>query len=133
MLESNFLLSILLLGLLSYPQISNGLGINCKGSSSCGAVDGTLQAIVDMVCNLPNGPAGFPPGVRLAQYCDRFAGGIAAFTQNTKTFVTPGKACSLLQLLKKHGCGTCGSIPLDYPHSNDVNKGELTVNYVLKC
>jgi len=137
MLQYNFnnfsLLIITLLGILLYPQISSGLGINCRGSSSCGAIDASLRDIIILVCNLPNGPAGYGPNVRIAKWCDRFTGGLAAFTQDTKTSINPRKACSLLQRLAQHGCKVCGSIPLDFPNSNDVKKGQLTVNYVAEC
>lgn len=37
----------------------------------------------------------------------------------------------LLDILKNHGCGLCGSVPLFAPEGdNDVSRGELTINYV---
>lgn len=129
-------LSIILLGLSFFPQVCDGLGINCRGSSSCGAVDGTLRDITDLVCNFPfgrNAKRRYNHNERIAQVCDRFTGGLAVFTQDTRSTITPMQACVLLRLLMRHGCKACGSIPLDFPNSNDVKKGQLTVNYVFKC
>lgn len=126
------LLTVSLFGIISYPDISFGLGINCRGSSTCGVVEGSIATLTNNVCSLP-GFFKYAPGQRITYYCDRFAGGLAVFTQNTSSNLSARNACSLLKRLQNHGCKKCGSIPLAFPGSNDVSKGQLTVNYVAHC
>jgi hypothetical protein len=58
--------------------------------------------------------------------------GECAFLQNMKEGTTlPGsKIQELLPYLVDHGCKSCGSVPIDFPGSNDPANGILTVNYV---
>ncbi|ORX79203.1 killer toxin [Basidiobolus meristosporus CBS 931.73] len=109
----------------------DALGINCRGSSECATTGNSLNQLVAKVCSLPGGNI-YGPGVRIATNC-HILGGIAAFTQKTGSSISASKACSLLHELQNHGCNVCGSVPLGYPGDNDVNHGELTVNYVGNC
>lgn len=58
-------------------------------------------------------------------------GGICAFPQSLKKgSITLGEIRRLMGELLKHSCSTCGSVPVDYPKSNDPGNGILTFNYV---
>ncbi|KAK8034253.1 hypothetical protein PG993_009248 [Apiospora rasikravindrae] len=84
-------------------------GINCRGSSNCG---GTLCKLTDILSQ-------------------RYRRGLCAFVQgNFNGQITASKAGDLLQDLVNHGCNKCGSVPVDFPGSNDDGNGILTVNYV---
>lgn len=41
-----------------------------------------------------------------------------------------GDIATVARSLSHHGCNACGSVPLDFPDTNDVNNGELTFNFV---
>ncbi|ORY01486.1 killer toxin, partial [Basidiobolus meristosporus CBS 931.73] len=107
------------------------IGINCRGSSQCGATGNSLNQLVNTVCNLPKKDS-YGPGVRIASNC-HILGGISTFTQNTGRSITASQACSLLHKLQNHGCNVCGSVPLGFPGDNNVAHGQLTVNYVAQC
>ena len=98
------------------------LGINCRGSFNC--FNGAMQNILNTALSNTGGcSAG--PGQQM--YCD---GNICAFTQGTGASINPETAQNLLTSLHAHGCQGCGSVPLDFPFSNDPSNGILTVNYV---
>ena len=54
------------------------------------------------------------------------------FPQNLQTPLTLGKIRPLADALLKHGCATCGSVPIHFVDegSNDPSEGILTFNYV---
>lgn len=134
MAQINYSLLIVgLVGILLYSEESHGLGINCRGGPSCPLYIGYLSDVTNSACNLPSSQQ-FGPGQHIAKYCNEGNVGIAAFTQKTKNSISAGEACQLLQvLLNDHKCTACGSIPLGYPGTNNVNQGELTVNNVKNC
>ncbi|KAF4471800.1 TOX4 [Fusarium albosuccineum] len=108
------------------------LGINCRGSSSCGVggightPNGDLKGVRDAVASGEEG--NFGNGDHVA--CIPFAfGQLCAFYQNigSRTF-NKEQSVQYLDQLRQHGCIKCGSIPTD--PGNDVGKGQLTVNYV---
>uniref|UniRef100_A0A914Q8D3 Killer toxin Kp4 domain-containing protein n=1 Tax=Panagrolaimus davidi TaxID=227884 RepID=A0A914Q8D3_9BILA len=61
---------------------------------------------------------------------DIVASGFCLFLQDTKGSVKGGKIFELLNHLLEHGCKGCGSVPVDFPGSNDPGNGILTMNYV---
>lgn len=126
-----FFLIVLVVAILLHPENSLALGINCRGSIMCKTVRSDLNTIIDRVCSVQNQV--YEPGQHIGEDCDAFEGGLAAFTAKTESSITSNQACSLLSQLRDHGCGVCGSIPIDYPRTNNVNNGELTVNYVTVC
>ncbi|KAF4447821.1 killer toxin, Kp4 [Fusarium austroafricanum] len=108
------------------------LGINCRGSSSCGVggifhtPNGDLKGVRDAVASGEEG--NFGNGDHIA--CIPYAfGQLCAFYQNigSRTF-TKEQSVAFLDQLRQHGCSKCGSIPTD--PGNDVKNGQLTVNYV---
>ncbi|KAG5759440.1 hypothetical protein H9Q69_006708 [Fusarium xylarioides] len=108
------------------------LGINCRGSSSCGVggightPNGDLKDVRDAVASGEEG--NFGNGDHIA--CIPFAfGNLCAFYQGigSRTF-TKEQSVTFLDQLRQHGCSKCGSIPVD--PGNDVKNGQLTVNYV---
>jgi hypothetical protein len=58
--------------------------------------------------------------------------GICVFPQNLQVPLTLGKIKPLADALLKHGCNTCGSVPVHFvdEDSNDPSEGILTFNYV---
>lgn len=128
---------IVLVVILIRPEGSFGLGINCRGSIECAIGPGigakVLERLSNAACEI-NGGNQFWPGQHITQGCfENGGGGIAVFTQRTDRVVTAEYVCRMLRVLRDHGCGTCGSIPFDYESTNDVNNGEITVNYVNDC
>lgn len=136
--QISYILAVTALGLVS---VSNGLGINCRGSAMCSTGDvWTADNLKNSINGLPDDKY-FKEGDHIA--CDpaglanpipgapKIGGGICAFVQ--KTDGLNGKDLKrLAQAIVDHGCKMCGSVPKDYPDSNDVNDGELTFNYVVK-
>jgi len=59
-------------------------------------------------------------------------GGICVFPQGLQVPLTLGKIKPLADALLKHGCATCGSVPVHFVDegSNDPSEGILTFNYV---
>lgn len=108
------------------------LGINCQGSSTCGVggIGGTDRGTID---DLRNSIAGGDDG----QWGDgqhvgcisHATGRLCAFYQNVGSrLFNKDQTLTYLQWLLDHGCEVCGSVPTD--DGNDVNNGELTVNFV---
>jgi hypothetical protein len=56
-------------------------------------------------------------------------GAVCAFYQNTGGWQAK-RAKDIVGHLVAHNCKVCGSVPTDYPNSNDVKNGQLTFNYV---
>lgn len=108
------------------------LGINCRGSSTCGvggighSPAGTMEQVRDAVAVGPEGQWGNGQQIACVPHV---TGRLCAFYQNigSRTF-TKGQTVTYLDQLRDHGCKNCGSIPTD--SGNDVSKGELTVNFV---
>lgn len=115
------------------PMGVTALGINCRGSISCGEFGpGNALAIIrEKVKNLP-ATATYVEGQQIAAVNVGDGSCFAAFYQKTG-----GRQFSqyntwwYLNALYDHGCRKCGSIPTD--SGNNVNNGELTVNYVSVC
>ncbi|KAK6834790.1 hypothetical protein PG987_009484 [Apiospora arundinis] len=107
------------------------LGINCRGNSNCGGTLCKLTDILSQVRNLPQGNL-YNPGDHIACCGDKaVASGLCAFVQgNFNGQMSASRAGDLLQQLVNHGCGKCGSVPVNFPGSNDPGNGILTVNWV---
>lgn len=104
---------------------ASALGINCRGSALCssnGAAGNliNLKAIVD---GIDDRDRSYGEGQQIA--C---TGSICVYYQNG-VGGTAGQASDLMQRLLDHGCTKCGSCPTDVD-GNNVDDGELTVNYV---
>ena len=111
---------------------SNGLGINCRGSSSCAGSSGTLAGLTAEICNHNPQSDTKGPGDHFAQSaCGEYEGGKAVFVQSTSQTLSFGQVCGLLRQLEAHGCKGCGSIPIN--PGNNVDDGQVTVNYVESC
>ncbi|ROW03860.1 hypothetical protein VPNG_07270 [Cytospora leucostoma] len=100
---------------------SAALGINCRGSSLCSG-DHVLSELNTKVQALPDSNT-YGNGVHIA--C---VGHICAFLQNISGTKTGAEVKQYVQNLLNHGCKTCGSDPTE--PGNNVDNGELTVNYV---
>ncbi|ORX63724.1 killer toxin [Basidiobolus meristosporus CBS 931.73] len=114
---------------------TNGLGINCRGSSDCDFVANSGHVIAEMrqLCGgdqnqqFSNGQHIITVNEQITNFPVRR--NFCAFTQNMGDRTIPKwKACQLLGFLADHGCNQCGSVPVDFPNVNDVSKGQLTVN-----
>ncbi|RSM08217.1 hypothetical protein CDV31_008225 [Fusarium ambrosium] len=106
-------------------QLAAAKGINCDGSALCGDQKGFLDKVSDFITDNINGVDPnyhFSNGERIA--C---AGHICAFLQKTSNGASGQEVRNAILRLKNHGCKGCGSAPFI---DNDVDKGELTVNYV---
>ncbi|KAI1848967.1 hypothetical protein JX266_005395 [Neoarthrinium moseri] len=136
--QVTYISAMVALGLIS---VSNGLGINCRGSSMCSTGDVlTAQNLRNSINGLPDDKY-FKSGEHIA--CDpaglanpipwapRIGGSICAFVQN-KDGLNGKELKRLAQFIVDHGCKMCGSVPTDFPDKNDVKNGELTFNYVAK-
>ena len=116
-------------------HLVDGLGINCRGSSNCGG-----QGAVRVVRRLTRSINDIDPsrwyrnGEQIACMGVDSDNGIrfyCAFLQNTGG--APGsKILELAHYIQDHGCKICGSVPYFYPAENDVSRGELTYNSVIK-
>ena len=137
LLQAHSLSALAVLGLAS---MSHGLGINCRGSALCSSSDSyTAENLRSSIGGVPDDKY-FPKGKHIA--CDRggvtwvpipgvpaTGGGICAFVQNIDGML--GKDLKRLAgFIVDHGCNVCGSVPTDYPDSNNVKDGQLTFNYV---
>ncbi|KAM0335238.1 hypothetical protein ACHAQA_000282 [Verticillium albo-atrum] len=127
--------SLVVLTMLSAAE---GLGINCRGSSSCPNVNfmGASGRLKDMINRYPDN-FWFNDGQQVAcATTDRTPFAICAFLQGTGTGANGAKVKQLAQYIVNHGCNICGSVPLFYDRGsgyNDVAKhGQLTFNYVTK-
>ncbi|KAI8665053.1 Kp4 domain-containing protein [Fusarium sp. Ph1] len=81
-------------------QSAAAKGINCDGSALCGDQKGFLNKVSDFITDNINGTSNGASGQEVRDAILR---------------------------LKNHGCKGCGLAPFI---DNDVDKGELTVNYV---
>ncbi|KAH7186243.1 killer toxin Kp4/SMK [Fusarium flagelliforme] len=108
------------------------LGINCRGSSSCGVggifhlPNHDMKDVRDAVAAGEEG--NWANGEHVA--CVPFAfGQLCAFYQGigSRTF-SKQQTVTYLDELLEHKCDKCGSIPTD--PGNNVANGQLTVNYV---
>jgi len=99
-------------------------GINCEGSTKCG--NPSTELLEDMtyvVSNNLDQSRFYNNGEQII--CSN---NVCAYCQ--KSGGAPGSSIvSLMELLLAHGCDVCGSIPLFYPSDNNVDNGELTVDY----
>ncbi|PTB61696.1 killer toxin [Trichoderma citrinoviride] len=113
-------------------KLSKRLGINCRGSSTC-SVGGVANLPAGHIDDLKNTIAGQGDGVwgngQQIGCVAHVTGKICAFYQNVgdRTFTTQ-QTLMYLDWLTDHGCTVCGSVPTD--DGNNVDNGELTVNYV---
>lgn len=102
------------------------LGINCRGSSLCSGRGNAMVTLRDGINRDIDRSRQYSQGQEIACTDNN----ICAFVQNYDGTVSGDKIANLMPYLVDHRCGTCGSVPLNYPNSNDVSQGELTVNYV---
>ncbi|EGR50067.1 uncharacterized protein TRIREDRAFT_3043 [Trichoderma reesei QM6a] len=113
-------------------KLSKRLGINCRGSSTCG-VGGVANLPAGHIDDLKDVIAGQGDGVwgngQQIGCVAHVTGRLCAFYQNVgdRTFTTQ-QTLMYLDWLTDHGCTVCGSVPTD--DGNNVDNGELTVNYV---
>ncbi|KAL7809321.1 killer toxin Kp4/SMK [Trichoderma aethiopicum] len=113
-------------------KLSKRLGINCRGSSTCG-VGGVANLPAGHIDDLKDAIAGQGDGVwgngQQIGCVPHVTGRLCAFYQNVgdRTFTTQ-QTLTYLDWLMDHGCTVCGSVPTD--DGNNVDNGELTVNYV---
>uniref|UniRef100_A0A914Z4A0 Killer toxin Kp4 domain-containing protein n=1 Tax=Panagrolaimus superbus TaxID=310955 RepID=A0A914Z4A0_9BILA len=112
---------------------ATGLGINCRGSFYCwrGA---DIQNIKSYMDGLIDNNRDYNSGENIVCYRaseeETIQSGFCLFLQNTKSPVKGGRIFDLLNHLIDHGCKGCGSVPIDFPESNDPGNGILTMNYV---
>ena len=133
---SNLLAALLIT--VSYSTHASALGINCRGNPSCNLYShsgiATTEWLRDVIVGL-NGYSGidesryYNDGEHIACAGSSLGAAICAFMQKSQG--ARGATIKLAaQDLVNHGCGTCGSAPLDR-NNNDISLGELTFNYVM--
>ncbi|KHO00715.1 Killer toxin, Kp4/SMK-like, core [Metarhizium album ARSEF 1941] len=112
--------------------LARALGINCRGSSTCGvggighSPAGTLEQVRNAVAGGPNGSWGNGQQIACVPHV---TGRLCAFYQNIgNRMFSKQQSVAYLDQLMAHGCRVCGSIPTD--PGNNVGNGELTVNFV---
>ncbi|KAL4908780.1 killer toxin [Aspergillus multicolor] len=123
-------LPLLLAVALSQTTPTLSLGINCRGSSNCAAPD--VPSLLDLVALIDqiNPSRWYNNGQQIACLNENLdMGAFCAFLQNSGG-APASSIITLAQELRDHGCGVCGSVPLFYPNDNNVDDGELTVNFV---
>jgi hypothetical protein len=123
---------------------TRGLGVNCRGSSTCNYfyqpngdawTDRPMQLLMySLLGQLPTG-AEYSNGQHIACLAGKGGipnfwadGALCLFLQNAAAPVPAVTVELLLQDLLDHDCSACGSIPVTW--GTDVSQGELTVNYV---
>lgn len=110
----------------------SAFGINCEGSGYCsplfnpGANNHPLLEMVDVIDFGIDDNRWYAAGEHIA--CDQ-SSGVCAFVQKTGG-ASGSDIARAVRYLADHGCTTCGSVPLDFPNTNDVNNGEVTFNFV---
>ena len=113
------------------------LGINCRGSALCSDARAGKNAASRLQSFINAGIQGnrvYRNGEHIA-CVDRTSlaapsGGFCAFLQGTNRDVNGNNIRDLIGQIVGHGCKVCGSVPIDFPGSNDPKNGILTVNYV---
>ncbi|KAJ7912966.1 killer toxin [Mycena leptocephala] len=104
------------------PPVAD-LGINCRGSISCGD-DDAANILVSYIETISDG-TWYNNGQHIACYFN-----ICAFLQNTGG-TTGAVIKQLAPYIPGHKCKECGSVPYYYPQGdNNVADGELTFDYV---
>ncbi|KAF2850675.1 killer toxin [Plenodomus tracheiphilus IPT5] len=115
------------------------LGINCRGSGrcvSCSTDIAFIQTITDQIGDDRTWKNGELIACSICQHCptcpDADRNGLCVLAQRMKAdeVINGRQIKALLQGLRDHGCNRCGSNPI-HP-GNNVNDGELTVNFVFK-
>ena len=124
---------VLAFSVISLAPVALCLGINCRGGYNCaypgpGNSDVARQ-LVRYIDGIENSRF-YNNGEQIACVIDG-AGttGYCAFWQKTNGLYG-GTAKQKAHYITDHGCKICGSVPLDYPNTNDVEKGMLTFNAV---
>jgi hypothetical protein len=117
-----FALAVLAL-LASAHEEAPALGINCRGSSKCKG-NAVVKSLYNDINKIPDNNH-FDNGKHIA--CE---GHICAFLQHTTSGCYAKQLKSLAYALYAHSCQVCGSVPIDFPESNDPKNGILTFNYV---
>jgi hypothetical protein len=123
-----FITLIRLFVIVALLKPASALGINCQGSSVCGAADGNVAQDLTNYINGIDQNRRYANGQQIACIPTR-AGGYCAFLQNTGGALGRD-ILRIAHYIPEHGCRTCGSVPYFYPSDNDVSHGELTYNYV---
>ena len=105
-----------------------GTGINCDGSSSCGfAPSGTTGKLANLLSGV-NPSRWYSNGEQIG--CSgNSAAPVCAFLQKSGG-ASGATIKQQAHYIPDHGCGKCGSVPLNYPQGNNVEDGELTFNFV---
>ena len=120
----------LLLFLLRSAAVSIALGISCRGSAICSEWRDVISPIAEW--DFPESRT-YVNGQHIAcmPIHDDEAGFCVFLQKASWQYHLSGREVSgLLDHLARHGCGTCGSVPIGFPYSNDPSHGVLTVNYV---
>ena len=110
---------------------TTALGINCKGSFLCSKTpmvsSMTASSLNDLIQQKVDDNRYFFRGEKIACF-DYFC----AFIQKTPNGqgLMGSQVKKLAPYIVANGCKICGNVPVMYPGGNDVNKGELTFNYV---
>ncbi|EFX06550.1 killer toxin, kp4 [Grosmannia clavigera kw1407] len=116
-------LSVLVTAAAGLISSTAALGINCRGSGFCSlGASGNLINLKALVDEISPRNRHYSTGEQIA--C---SGDICAFFQKGASG-SAEEASALLQKLRNHGCKKCGSVPTG--SGNNVDNGELTVNYV---
>lgn len=112
------------------------LGINCRGSAICSdprAGKDASRRLQAYIQNIQGGRV-YRNGEHIACVGRGSTispnGGFCAFLQGTTRNVNGNQIKELIGHIVGHGCKVCGSVPIDFPGSNDPKNGILTVNYV---
>ncbi|KAK3331574.1 Kp4-domain-containing protein [Cercophora scortea] len=115
---------------------ARALGINCRGSALCSDARSGSNAASRLQGYINNiqGNRVYHNGEHIACVARGSLispnGGFCAFLQYTNRDVNGAAIKNLIAAIVGHNCKVCGSVPIDFPGSNDPKNGILTVNYV---
>ncbi|KAL6859421.1 killer toxin [Trichoderma novae-zelandiae] len=119
-----------LLAVASVASTVNALGINCQGSGLCTSNKGLLGTLLGQLKAMDQSQS-FSDGEQVACAESSVTIGqpsLCVFYQKTGRTFTVAQTVWYVQALLDHGCGACGSVPVD--EGNNVDNGELTANMV---
>ncbi|CAN9330920.1 unnamed protein product [Alternaria sp. RS040] len=106
-----------------------GDGANCKGSSQCKYCRASLDQILETLHKIPDHVT-FKNGEKIAcQVCNHeYFQGMCIFARNLHMDINAKDVREIVQRLRNHPCGRCGSVPIHKGASLD--QGMITANYI---
>ncbi|KAG9188514.1 hypothetical protein G6011_02437 [Alternaria panax] len=106
-----------------------GDGANCKGSSQCKYCRASLDQILETLHKIPDHVT-FGNNEKIAcQVCNHiYFQGMCIFARNLHMKINAKDVREIVQRLRNHPCGRCGTVPIHEGASLD--QGMITANYM---